>query len=217
MSVTPKHTPDESRMNIARTAQNRANTHDRLRQAALDLFTENGYQSTSLRDLAARLGVQAGSLYNHIEDKQSLLFELMEDCMSDLISNTQYRLKRVRDKQSRLQAFISAFIEFQASERNKVLLFIRERSNLSLEQRQRLAVLRSTYACNLKAIIKLQCQKAALDEARLNFLANGIIGMLESIPTWDESDRDLPAQQLVEQLTDIVSAAISRMEKPSAG
>ncbi|MND30820.1 HTH-type transcriptional repressor KstR2 [compost metagenome] len=204
-------------MNIAHTAQNRANTHDRLRQAALDLFTENGYQSTSLRDLAARLGVQAGSLYNHIEDKQSLLFELMEDCLSDLISSTQYSLKRARDKQSRLQAFISAFIEFQASERKKFLLFIRERSNLSLEQRQRLAALRSTYASSLKSIIQLQCHKTTLDEARLKFLANGIIGMLESIPTWDESDRDLPTQQLVEQLTDIASAAISRMGRPLAG
>ncbi|MCY1263714.1 HTH-type transcriptional repressor FabR [compost metagenome] len=204
-------------MNIAHTAQNRANTHDRLRQAALDLFTENGYQSTSLRDLAARLGVQAGSLYNHIEDKQSLLFELMEDCLSDLISSTQYSLKRARDKQSRLQAFISAFIEFQASERKKFLLFIRERSNLSLEQRQRLAALRSTYASSLKSIIQLQCHKTTLDEARLKLLANGIIGMLESIPTWDESDRDLPTQQLVEQLTDIASAAISRMGRPLAG
>ncbi|MNF75193.1 Fatty acid metabolism regulator protein [compost metagenome] len=204
-------------MNIAHTAQNRANTHDRLRQAALDLFTENGYQSTSLRDLAARLGVQAGSLYNHIEDKQSLLFELMEECLSDLISSTQYSLKRARDKQSRLQAFISAFIEFQASERKKFLLFIRERSNLSLEQRQRLAALRSTYASSLKSIIQLQCHKTTLDEARLKLLANGIIGMLESIPTWDESDRDLPTQQLVEQLTDIASAAISRMGRPLAG
>lgn len=204
-------------MNIAHTAQNRANTHDRLRQAALDLFTENGYQSTSLRDLAARLGVQAGSLYNHIEDKQSLLFELMEDCLSDLISSTQYSLKRARDKQSRLQAFISAFIEFQASERKKFLLFIRERSNLSLEQRQRLAALRSTYASSLKSIIQLQCHETTLDEARLKLLANGIIGMLESIPTWDESDRDLPTQQLVEQLTDIASAAISRMGRPLAG
>ncbi|MDH4555967.1 TetR/AcrR family transcriptional regulator [Pseudomonas sp. BN417] len=204
-------------MNIARTAQNRASTHDRLRQAALDLFTENGYQSTSLRDLAARLGVQAGSLYNHIEDKQSLLFELMEDCMSDLISSTHYSLRRVRGKQSGLHAFISAFVEFQASEKKKVLLFIRERSNLSPEQRQRLSALRSTYASSLKTIIKLECHKTTLDEARLKFLANGIIGMLESIPTWDEGDRDLPTQQLVEQLTDIVSAAISRMGKPSAG
>lgn len=204
-------------MNIAHTAQNRANTHDRLRQAALDLFTENGYQSTSLRDLAARLGVQAGSLYNHIEDKQSLLFELMEDCLSDLISSTQYSLKRARDKQSRLQAFIRTFIEFQASERKKVLLFIRERSNLTLEQRQRLAALRSTYASSLKSIIQLECHETTLDQARLKFLANGIIGMLESIPTWDESDRDLPTQQLVEQLTDIVSAAISRMGRPLAG
>lgn len=204
-------------MNIALTAQNRASTHDCLRQAALDLFTENGYQSTSLRDLAARLGVHAGSLYNHIEDKQSLLFELMEECMSDLISITHYNVKHARDKRSRLQAFISAFIEFQASEKKKVLLLLRERSNLSLEQRQRLSLLRRTYASSLKTIIKSENLQSPLEDARLQFLANGIIGMLESFPTWDESEQNLPIQQLVEQLTDIISGAISRTGKPLAG
>ena len=36
-------------------------TQERLYLTAVDLFAEQGYQNTSLRDLAARLGIGAGS------------------------------------------------------------------------------------------------------------------------------------------------------------
>jgi AcrR family transcriptional regulator len=69
-------------------------TRERLLYTALDLFSTHGYQSTSLRDLATQLGVQPGSIYNHIENKQSLLFELMEEAMDDLLDQTRLGLKR---------------------------------------------------------------------------------------------------------------------------
>lgn len=194
-------------MNSRRHSPDRAPLQERLRQAALDLFIDNGYQSTSLRDLAAHLGVHAGSLYNHIENKQSLLFELMEECLSDLNSVTRYALRRAGDNPAKLRAFIRAFIEFQASEKKKVLLLLRERSNLSLEQRQRLSALRNDYAGCLRALIKAVTADRVHGDTRLRFLANGIIGMLESIPSWDD-DQAAPTQQVVEQLTDIIIGAV---------
>ncbi|MGH8436544.1 MAG: TetR/AcrR family transcriptional regulator [Pseudomonas sp.] len=53
-------------MNHARSSQQSPTIHDRVRQTALELFSTYGYQSTSLRDLANHLGVQPGSIYNHI-------------------------------------------------------------------------------------------------------------------------------------------------------
>ena len=47
-----------------------------IRDAGLRLIYRHGYEVMSLRQLAREVGIQAGSLYNHISTKQQLLFEL---------------------------------------------------------------------------------------------------------------------------------------------
>ena len=46
--------------------------------AARELFSEKGYHSASMRDIAERLGLQAGTLYVHIRSKEDVLFEIVD-------------------------------------------------------------------------------------------------------------------------------------------
>lgn len=50
-----------------------------LTREAARLFAERGYHGTSIGDIAGALGVQKGSLYAHIESKQDLLYEAMQE------------------------------------------------------------------------------------------------------------------------------------------
>ena len=54
-------------------------TMEAIRKAGLRLIFEHGYAAMSLRQLAAEVGIQSGSLYNHISTKQELLFTLVRD------------------------------------------------------------------------------------------------------------------------------------------
>ncbi|HVC34357.1 MAG TPA: helix-turn-helix domain-containing protein [Chloroflexota bacterium] len=53
-------------------------TAEEIRSAALELFYKRGFQASTLRGIAAKVGIQVGSLYNHIGSKSDLLFEIME-------------------------------------------------------------------------------------------------------------------------------------------
>ncbi len=46
---------------------------ERLIAIATDLFKANGYAGTSMRDLAAAVGIEAGSLYSHVRSKEEIL------------------------------------------------------------------------------------------------------------------------------------------------
>ena len=46
----------------------------RLRQAALDLFTERGYEQTTVADIAARAGVTERTFFRYFADKREVLF-----------------------------------------------------------------------------------------------------------------------------------------------
>ena len=51
-------------------------TRQRILDVALDLFTEQGYDGTSLRQIAERLGVTKAALYYHFESKDDILLAL---------------------------------------------------------------------------------------------------------------------------------------------
>ena len=42
-------------------------------EVALDLFTEQGYEATSMRDIAAALGLSPGAFYHHFRSKEAVL------------------------------------------------------------------------------------------------------------------------------------------------
>ena len=51
-------------------------THQRILDVALDLFIEQGFDGTSLRQIAERLGVTKAALYYHFESKDDILMAL---------------------------------------------------------------------------------------------------------------------------------------------
>ena len=58
--------------------QSSPSTRDRIVQAAMELFWEKGYGSTSIADILGRAGVNSGSLYHVFPGKQDLLVAVLE-------------------------------------------------------------------------------------------------------------------------------------------
>lgn len=56
-----------------------AETREQARRIALELFTTQGYEATSLRQIADRLGINKASLYYHFPNKQAILRSLVEE------------------------------------------------------------------------------------------------------------------------------------------
>jgi AcrR family transcriptional regulator len=59
--------------------QRRGNTRQRIQDVALELFAEQGYEKTSLREIAERLEVTKAALYYHFKTKEDILVSLFQD------------------------------------------------------------------------------------------------------------------------------------------
>jgi AcrR family transcriptional regulator len=57
----------------------RGDTRARIQQVALELFAEQGYEKTSLREIAERLDVTKAALYYHFKSKEEIVRSLAED------------------------------------------------------------------------------------------------------------------------------------------
>lgn len=62
----------------------RSDTRERIQQVALELFTEQGYERTSLREIAERLQVTKAAVYYHYRTKEEILGSVAEEAIAAL-------------------------------------------------------------------------------------------------------------------------------------
>ena len=68
----------------ARAEVPRGGTRERIQAIALELFAEQGYEKTSLREIAERLGVTKAALYYHFRSKEDIVRSFVEDYRAEL-------------------------------------------------------------------------------------------------------------------------------------
>jgi AcrR family transcriptional regulator len=62
----------------------RSGTRDRIQAVALDLFADQGYDQTSLREIAERLDLTKAALYYHFNTKEDIVVSLFDALLADL-------------------------------------------------------------------------------------------------------------------------------------
>lgn len=175
---------------------------DRLVRVALELFATRGFQAIGLRDLAAHVGLRAGSLYHHIENKQCLLFELIESALSDLLAMTKRRMKGAKTPAERVRRFVQAFVSFTLDEKYRLILVTREYVNLDEEQKRHADQLKRAHSALLSEIIADQYKVKGQPCAETCLITHAVMGMLYGQVQWSEVD--ITQQHLTELLTGCV-------------
>ena len=59
----------------------RGNTKQEILEAALDLFSVQGFEATSIAQIASAVGIRKASLYSHFENKQAILDALVQEVL----------------------------------------------------------------------------------------------------------------------------------------
>ena len=107
-----------------------AETRERILDVAQDLFTQHGYDKTSLRDIADRLGITKAALYYYFERKEDILLELhlrLHAMGTTLLDE----LEAAPDGPARVALWprlADGMIDFMVENRELVLLHSRNRS-----------------------------------------------------------------------------------------
>jgi AcrR family transcriptional regulator len=78
-------------------------TRSRLRELALELFAEQGYEKTSLREIAERLGVTKAALYYYFKSKEDIVRSLVEDYVAELDGLIAWGKTQPRTAQTRAE------------------------------------------------------------------------------------------------------------------
>jgi TetR/AcrR family transcriptional regulator, transcriptional repressor for nem operon len=79
--------------------------------AATDCFWRDGYEATSVRDLAARMGITGTSLYNAFGDKRSLFRQALQRYAERSMRERIARLERTLPPKQAIRSFLDEIVE----------------------------------------------------------------------------------------------------------
>jgi AcrR family transcriptional regulator len=83
--------------------QQQPSTRERIQQTAIALFSEHGYERTSLREIAEQLGVTKAALYYHFKTKEDIAASFFDSYAEDVDRICEWGDSRPRDLETRTE------------------------------------------------------------------------------------------------------------------
>ncbi len=179
-------------------------TADLIRTSAIDLFFEHGYEATSLRAIAGEVGIQVGSLYNHLTSKESLLYSIMSTIMEDLLREFDARLESVTDSLKRLRTAIEVHVFFHTARAREVFIGNSELRSLTAAHRRKVVKLRDQYEERFVDIIEQGVADGSFQAPDPKITAWAILAVGTSTSTWFRPDGRLQLDDIATLYTDLV-------------
>lgn len=170
-----------------------------IRKAGLRLITEHGFEAMSLRQLAAEVGLQTASLYNHIKTKQHLLFELIHEHLTALLEQTDAALAQVAGESPtrQLERFVLHHLTYHLEKKREVFVANFELRGLEPENYKVIVALRRRYEARLIAILDEGVAAGLFDLLDTQVAAYAILAMLTGACTWYRPDGRLSTDDVV--------------------
>src|SRR5689334_24784205 len=94
-----------------------ADPRQEILRASARLFQQQGYDATSMNDVAAALKLSKGGLYHHFQSKDEILFNLMNHALDITQERVVDAVQGTADPEERLRMLIRRHIEVVMSVR----------------------------------------------------------------------------------------------------
>ncbi|MFC9765187.1 TetR/AcrR family transcriptional regulator [Rhodococcus jostii] len=168
-----------------RVTRGGARTNVAIREAAASLFYEHGYEATSLRTVASEVGIQVGSLYNHISGKEELLTDIMVSVMDELLEAVNKALVSVDGSAlDRFKAAVDCHIRYHAEHARETFIGNTELRALSDGDLELVLAKRAEYERLLQKLIKDVAKETGADILDAKLQTYSILAQGAHVSSW---------------------------------
>jgi AcrR family transcriptional regulator len=139
---------------MAKIQRRKASKKDLILQKAALMFREKGFAATSMRDLAETVGIEAASLYNHIQSKSEILqditFRIANDCNEHLDSLNNNGMSSTQ----KIESLIRFHVQMMINRFEDYYVMVNEWMHLSEPYLTNFSVQRRNYVRKMESIIQ---------------------------------------------------------------
>jgi AcrR family transcriptional regulator len=182
-----------------------------LRTAAR-LFQQQGYDATSMNDVAAALKLSKGGLYHHFQSKDEILFNLMDHAMEITQQRVITPVRAIADPEEALRTLIRLHIEVVLSLRDReITVMLHENHPLPPILRRRINVRKKDYIHFVENLVaEAQKKRQSKGTVTPRAAAFALLGMINWIYQWYRPEGVLQGESLAQQYSEIFFAGAFR-------
>jgi AcrR family transcriptional regulator len=155
---------------------------------AIELFNEQGYDGTSMGDLARELGFSKSAIYHHVPSKTHLLAQALDEALNGLTA--------VLDEAVRLS--VAVLVDHQPAV--TLLLRVRGNSEVEVAALRRRRDLDARFAALVREAVEEGSLRSDVPPALVSRL---LFGMVNSLVEWHRPGGAVDAEQLSDAITTI--------------
>jgi AcrR family transcriptional regulator len=174
-----------------------------IRDAAIELFARHGYEAVTMREIAARVGVQAAAIYRYFPNKEDLLFRLLDEHMRKLLDSWAACVPADGEPRERLAAFVRNHIRFHIEMRNSTHISNLELRSLSSDRLEEIVRLRGLYEQELRQILVDGQDIGRFVRSDITISTMAIIQMMTGVIVWFRPDERLSVDELADTYHDM--------------
>ncbi|MDM7324641.1 MAG: TetR/AcrR family transcriptional regulator [Thermus sp.] len=178
-------------------------TRHRILEEAARLFTEKGYEATSVQELAEALGLSKAALYHHFPSKEEILYEISQEALKGLLREGEKALAAPTPQEALLR-FMEAHARFLEENRPFFVTMLQGFSSLSPEKRAPTVALRDRYEGLLRTILQRGMEEGAFRPLDVGLTARAILSLLNWMIRWFRPEGPLRAAEVARFYFDLI-------------
>jgi AcrR family transcriptional regulator len=164
------------------------------------LFFEQGYERTTIRDIADSVGILNGSLYHHIREKSDILYWIIRSAHSELLVNVEANAALDASAFEKLQDLLERHVMFVVDNLHDSAAFNYEFITLSAERRKEIIRARDSYEHYFRSLVEqAQADGDLRDDVDPGLFSRGAFSMLNGIHRWYRPRGGMPKTELARE------------------
>jgi AcrR family transcriptional regulator len=197
-----------------RQAADFAQKQQRIRDGAALLFARDGFDATSIADIASACGVAKSLVYHYFESKEEILFDLLSAHMDALLAAAEDALASGDDPERQFRAFVRAHLRLYAHARAKHILLLNGLRSLP-DGRRKAIVAKERRLISMAAdlLARVAPGLAAQSDLRMP-AAMSFYGLINWTYTWYRADGAMTPEAFADMAAELVlrglPAAVAR-------
>jgi AcrR family transcriptional regulator len=180
------------------------NRREIIIKAAGQLFRKQGYEGTSVRDIADAVGLQSGSLFFHFSSKEEILLSLLEGGLRRAVAILDHHLAQAVSPREKLSAILHGHLQaILEEERDAFYVVLRDWRTLSSPSRRKVIALRDEYESHI-ALSLDELAHTGLIPGNTRLFRLFLLGALNWTVQWYRPDGGLTINQLADGFLELM-------------
>jgi AcrR family transcriptional regulator len=162
-----------------------------------------------MRDLGRELGMLGSSLYAHVESKQDLLVEVVEEGARLFQESADRAVLKEGMATDRLRALVAGHVDVVLDNPDVVRTFLNEARMLDDEHRARVIAARDHYEMAFREVIEAGAADGEFRaDADPKIASIFILSILNAIERWYQPSGPIGREELVDRITDLALSGL---------